>query len=43
VNGGACARKTRVWDAVLARAARLSPEGAALLEAVAVVPPHAEP
>jgi predicted ATPase len=28
---------------VLARAARLSPEGAALLEAVAVVPPHAEP
>jgi hypothetical protein len=30
-------------DAVLARAARLSPEGAALLEAVAVVPPHAEP
>jgi tetratricopeptide (TPR) repeat protein len=32
-----------VRDAVLARAARLSPEGAALLEAVAVVPPQAEP
>jgi DNA-binding CsgD family transcriptional regulator/tetratricopeptide (TPR) repeat protein len=32
-----------VRDAVLARAARLSPAGAALLEAVAVVPPHAEP
>jgi hypothetical protein len=42
VNGGACPQ-TRVKDAVLARAARLSPEGAALLEAVAVVPPQAEP
>jgi len=31
-----------VRDAVLARAARLSPAGATLLEAVAVVPPHAE-
>ena len=31
-----------VRDAVLARAARLSPGGAALLEAVAVVPPQAE-
>ena len=29
-------------DAVLARAARLSPEATELLEAVAVVPPHAE-
>jgi AAA ATPase domain len=32
-----------VRDAVLARAARLSPAGAMLLEAVAVVPPRAEP
>jgi tetratricopeptide (TPR) repeat protein len=32
-----------VRDAVLARAARLSAEGAALLEAVAVAPPQAEP
>src|ERR687887_417024 len=32
-----------VRDAVLARAARLSPDAAALLEAVAVVPPHVEP
>jgi DNA-binding CsgD family transcriptional regulator len=32
-----------VRDAVLARAARLSPAGLHLLEAVAVVPPHAEP
>jgi DNA-binding CsgD family transcriptional regulator len=32
-----------VREAVLARAAPLSPAGAALLEAVAVVPPHAEP
>jgi DNA-binding CsgD family transcriptional regulator/tetratricopeptide (TPR) repeat protein len=31
-----------VRDAVLARAARLSPEGGRLLEAVAVVPPQAE-
>jgi predicted ATPase len=31
-----------VRDAVLARAARLSPTGGTLLEAVAVVPPHAE-
>src|SRR4029453_5848874 len=31
-----------VRDAVLARAARLSPAGGTLLEAVAVVPPHAE-
>jgi DNA-binding CsgD family transcriptional regulator len=31
-----------VRDAVLARAARLSPDAAALLEAVAVVPPHVE-
>ena len=31
-----------VRDAVLARAARLTPTGRALLEAVAVVPPHAE-
>jgi len=31
-----------IRDAVLARAARLSPTGAALLEAVAVVPPRAE-
>ena len=31
-----------VRDAVLARAARLSPEARALLEAVAVVPPHGE-
>jgi DNA-binding CsgD family transcriptional regulator len=31
-----------VRDAVLARAARLSPDAAALLEAVAVVPPNAE-
>ena len=32
-----------VRDAVLARAARLSPEAQGVLEAVAVVPPHAEP
>ncbi|HEX6676322.1 MAG TPA: AAA family ATPase [Actinomycetes bacterium] len=32
-----------VRDAVLARAARLSPAGLSLLEAVAVVPPSAEP
>src|SRR6266545_1238613 len=32
-----------VRDAVLARAARLSPAGLGLLEAVAVVPPQAEP
>ncbi|MGZ5306456.1 MAG: ATP-binding protein [Actinomycetota bacterium] len=32
-----------VRDAVLARAARLSPEARALLEAVAVVPPRGEP
>src|SRR5919198_2578406 len=31
-----------VRDAVLARAARLSPEAATLLEAVAIVPPHVE-
>jgi DNA-binding CsgD family transcriptional regulator len=32
-----------VRDAVLARAARLGPEARRVLEAVAVVPPHAEP
>jgi DNA-binding CsgD family transcriptional regulator len=41
--GGAEGIPETVRDAVLARAARLSPAGMALVEAVAVVPPHAEP
>ena len=40
---GAATVPDTVRDAVLARAARLSPAGARLLEAVAVVPPQAEP
>ena len=40
--GGAAAIPETVRDAVLARAARLSPAGRSLLETVAVVPPQAE-
>src|SRR5919198_4288447 len=41
-TGGAEGIPDTVRDAVLARAARLSPAGATLLDAVAVVPPQAE-